>query len=42
MDDNQDDFNPNGTLVVLAIYLVVIIVLWTTVYLVLTSRGLTL
>ena len=45
MDEKQDkhheEFNPKGTLLVLAIFVVTIIVLWGSVYLILLQRGMT-
>jgi hypothetical protein len=38
----EEEFNPKGTLVILAIFLVTLIVLWGTVYLILLQRGVTL
>ena len=47
MNDNkkekdEEEFNPKGTLVILALFLITLIVLWGTVYLILLQRGVTL
>ncbi len=39
---NQEEFHPKGTLIILALFLVTIIVLWGSVYLILLERGVTL
>jgi len=39
---DQNDFQPKGTLVILFIFLITIIVLWGSVYVILLSRGVTL
>lgn len=39
---HDDEFRPTGTLLVLGIFMVTIIVLWGSVYLILLSRGVTL
>ena len=36
-----DEFKPKGTLVILFIFLVTLIVLWATVYVILLQRGIT-
>lgn len=46
MSDNKnnneiDDFRPRGTIVILAIFVVTLIILWASVYLILLSRGVT-
>ncbi len=41
-DRHAEEFNPKGTLVILAIFLVTLIVLWGTLYLILLQRGVTL
>ena len=38
----QEEFKPRGTIVILLIFLVTIIVLWGSVYLILLDRGVTL
>ena len=38
----QNEFKPKGTLVILLIFLLTIIVLWGTVYVILLSRGVTI
>ena len=38
----QNDFKPKGTIVILLIFLLTIIVLWGSVYLILLDRGVTL
>ena len=40
-NDQNDEFKPRGTLVVLGIFLVTIIALWASVYLILLSQGVT-
>ncbi len=44
MPENQqpESFEPKGTMVVLAIFLVTLIMLWGSVYYILLSRGVTL
>lgn len=42
MDNSPDEFKPVGTLIILAIFLLTVIALWTSVYLILVSRGATL
>ena len=37
----EEEFHPKGTALVLAIFVVVLILLWATVYLILLSRGAT-
>ena len=39
---DQNEFKPKGTLVILFIFLVTIIVLWGSVYVILLNRGVTL
>ena len=39
---NNEEFKPRGTLVILFIFLVTIIVLWGSVYVILLNRGVTL
>ena len=44
MDDmkpTEEEFEPKGTVLVLGIFVVVLILLWATVYLILLSRGVT-
>lgn len=38
----QNEFKPKGTLVILFIFLITLIVLWGTVYVILLNRGVTL
>ena len=38
----QEEFKPKGTIVILLIFLVTIIILWGSVYVILLSRGVTL
>ena len=38
----QDEFKPRGTMVILLIFLITIIILWGTVYIILLNRGVTL
>ena len=38
----QNEFKPKGTIVILLIFLLTIIVLWGSVYIILLSRGVTL
>ena len=38
----QNEFKPKGTIVILLIYLLTIIVLWGSVYVILLGRGVTL
>ena len=40
--DDVEQFHPKGTLVILLIFMLTIIILWGTVYLILLSRGVTL
>ena len=40
--DDMEQFQPKGTLVILLIFVLTIIVLWGTVYLILLSRGVTI
>jgi hypothetical protein len=37
----EEEFHPKGTMLVLAIFVLVLILLWATVYLILLSRGMT-
>ena len=44
MEDREpvsEEFKPKGTVLVLGIFVVVLILLWATVYLILLSRGVT-
>jgi hypothetical protein len=36
-----DDFRPRGTIAILAIFVLTLIILWASVYLILLSRGVT-
>lgn len=38
----QEEFKPKGTMVILLIFLLTIVVLWTSVYIILLNRGVTL
>lgn len=40
--DQNEEFKPKGTLVILLIFLVTLIILWGSVYLILLQRGVTL
>ena len=41
-DPNEmDDFRPRGTIVILVIFILTLIALWASVYLILLSRGVT-
>lgn len=40
-EDPHEEFQPRGTLVVLGIFILTIIVLWGSVYLILLQRGMT-
>jgi hypothetical protein len=42
MSDPNDDFSPRGTMVLLLIFVVTIILMWGSVYLILLSRGVTI
>ena len=42
MSDNNQEFKAKGTMAILLIYLVTIILLWGSVYLILLSRGVTI
>jgi hypothetical protein len=39
--DEMDDFRPRGTIVILVIFILTLIALWASVYLILLSRGVT-
>ncbi len=39
---NDEEFRPTGTMTVLIIFLVTLIVLWVSIYMILLSRGVTL
>jgi len=39
---DQNEFKPKGTLVILFLFLITIIVLWGTVYVILLNRGVTI
>ena len=41
-NNDQDEFKPKGTMVILLIFLLTIIVLWGSVYVILLERGVTL
>ena len=40
--DGQEEFRPTGTMTILFIFLVTLIVLWVTIYMILLGRGVTL
>ncbi|GAB4579749.1 MAG: hypothetical protein Fur0022_24880 [Anaerolineales bacterium] len=40
-DEPQEEFHPKGTALVLAIFLIVLILLWGSVYLIMLQRGVT-
>ncbi len=42
MTDQNEGFKPKGTLLILAIFVVTLILLWGSVFLILLSRGVTL
>ncbi len=42
MTDQNEEFKPKGTLLILAIFVVTLILLWGSVYMILLSRGVTL
>jgi len=39
--NNDDDFRPRGTLAILIIFILTLIALWASVYMILLSRGVT-
>lgn len=39
---NHEEFRPTGTMTILLIFLVTLIVLWVTIYMILLARGVTL
>lgn len=39
--DDLDDLRPRGTIVILIIFILTLIILWASVYLILLSRGVT-
>lgn len=39
--DDMDDFRPRGTMVILVIFVLTLIILWASVYMILLSRGVT-
>jgi hypothetical protein len=39
--DEVNDFRPRGTIVILVIFVLTLIILWASVYLILLSRGVT-
>jgi hypothetical protein len=41
-DKGDDDFRPTGTLAILAIFVITLIAIWTTIYMILVGRGGTL
>lgn len=42
MTNQNEEFKPKGTMVILAIFVVTLILLWGSVYMILLSRGVTL
>ncbi|MEN8171980.1 MAG: cytochrome c oxidase subunit 2A [Chloroflexota bacterium] len=42
MTNQNEEFKPKGTLLILAIFVVTLILLWGSVYMILLSRGVTL
>ena len=42
MTNQNEEFKPKGTVFILAIFIVTLILLWGSVYLILLSRGVTL
>ena len=42
MSENNGEFKPNGTMVILLIFLLTIILLWGSVFFILLSRGVTI
>lgn len=41
LDEDQEHFVPTGTMTILAIFLVSLILLWASIYLILIARGVT-
>ena len=41
-DNEDEDFRPTGTVAILAIFVVVLIAIWATIYMILVNRGGTL
>jgi len=41
-DKGDDEFRPTGTLAILAIFIITLIAIWTTIYMILVGRGGTL
>jgi hypothetical protein len=41
-NDQQDEFKPKGTITVLVIFVITLLALWGSVYLILLSRGITI
>lgn len=41
-DKDDDEFRPTGTIAVLAIFVITLIAIWTTIYMILVGRGGTL
>jgi hypothetical protein len=39
--DEMDDFRPRGTIVILVLFVLALIILWASVYMILLSRGVT-
>ena len=40
--DDDDDFRPTGTVAILIIFVITLIAIWTTIYMILVGRGGTL
>jgi hypothetical protein len=38
-DKDDDEFRPTGTIAVLAIFVITLIAIWTTIYMILVGRG---
>lgn len=41
-DDDLKDFRPRGTMVILILFMLTLIILWGSVYMILISRGVTI
>ncbi|MEK6751051.1 MAG: cytochrome c oxidase subunit 2A [Chloroflexota bacterium] len=41
-DKDDDEFRPTGTIAVLTIFVITLIAIWTTIYMILVGRGSTL
>lgn len=38
-DKHDDEFRPTGTIAILAIFVITLIAIWTTIYMILVGRG---